>query len=224
MKHHHHSAEENPVANSPDRQHGGDRRQRLIIASNNEGKLREFGKLLEPFGFDVISMRQAGFTDEIIEDGETFEENAHIKARAVFEATGLPTIADDSGLEIDFLNGAPGIYSARYAGENATDKERCLKVLEEMHDVARPLRDARFVCSIYFIYAEDDEYSVNGTVEGYIGDEMVGKNGFGYDPIFMLDDDESMATIGEEEKNRISHRAMAFEKLSNILKEKFSQC
>lgn len=214
MTHKHHSAEEKPAANSPDR-------QRLIIASNNEGKLREFGKLLEPFGFEVISMRQAGFTDEIIEDGETFEENAHIKARAVFEATGLPVMADDSGLEIDFLNGAPGIYSARYAGENASDKERCLKVLEEMHGVARPLRDARFVCSIYFIYKEDDEYSVNGTVEGYIGDEMVGKNGFGYDPIFMLDDDESMATIGEEEKNKISHRAKAFEKLSYILKEKF---
>ncbi len=207
----HHSAEDKPAASSPDR-------QRLIIASNNEGKLREFRKLLEPFGFDVISMRQAGFTDEIIEDGDTFEENAHIKARAVFEATGLPTIADDSGLEIDFLNGAPGIYSARYAGENATDKERCEKVLEEMHDVARPLRDARFVCSIYFILNEEDEYSVNGTVEGYIGDEMVGNNGFGYDPIFMLDDDESMATIGEDEKNRISHRAKAFEKLAEIFR------
>ena len=210
-KQHLHSAEDKPAASSPDR-------QRLIIASNNEGKLREFRKLLEPFGFDVISMRQAGFTDEIIEDGDTFEENAHIKARAVFEATGLPTIADDSGLEIDFLNGAPGIYSARYAGENATDKERCEKVLEEMHDVARPLRDARFVCSIYFILNEEDEYSVNGTVEGYIGYEMVGDNGFGYDPIFMLDEDESMATIGEEEKNRISHRAKAFEKLAEILK------
>ena len=210
-----HPAEDKPAANSPDR-------KRLIIATNNEGKLREFGKLLQPFGFEVISMRQAGFNEEIIEDGDTFEENAHIKARAVYEATGLPTMADDSGLEIDFLNGAPGIYSARYAGEDATDRERCEKVLEEMHDVARPLRDARFVCSIYFIYNDEDEYSVNGTVEGYIGDEMVGSNGFGYDPIFMLNDDDSMATIGEEEKNRISHRAMAFEKLSKILKEKFS--
>ncbi|MBQ4165888.1 MAG: RdgB/HAM1 family non-canonical purine NTP pyrophosphatase, partial [Oscillospiraceae bacterium] len=162
------------------------------------------------------------FTDEIIEDGDTFEENAHIKARAVFEATGLPTIADDSGLEIDFLNGAPGIYSARYAGENATDKERCDKVLEEMYGVDRSLRDARFVCSIYFIYAEDDEYSVSGTVNGYIGEEPLGENGFGYDPIFMLNDDESMATIGEDEKNKISHRARAFEKLSDILKEKFN--
>lgn len=206
--------DDKPAASTPDR-------QRLIIASNNNGKLREFAKLLQPFGFEVISMRQAGFTDEIIEDGDTFEENAHIKARAVFEATGLPTIADDSGLEIDFLGGAPGIYSARYAGENATDEQRCKKVLDELNGVDISLRAARFVCSIYFIYAEDDEYSVNGTVDGYIGEEPVGENGFGYDPIFMLDEDESMATIGEDEKNRISHRAKAFEKLSNILKEKF---
>ena len=215
MIQHNISAEDKPAASTPDR-------MQLIIATNNQGKLREFGKLLEPFGFDVISMRQAGFTDDIIEDGETFQENAHIKARAVFEATGLPTIADDSGLEIDFLNGAPGIYSARYAGEGATDKERCQKVLDEMHGVDRSLRDARFICSIYFIFSEDEEYNVNGTVEGYIGDEMVGENGFGYDPIFMLDDDESMATISDDEKNKISHRARAFEQLSNIFKEKFN--
>lgn len=197
-------------------------RKRLVIASDNAGKIREFRQLLEPYGFDVISMREAGFSGEIVEDGETFAENAHIKARAVFEATGIPTMADDSGLEIDFLDGAPGVYSARYAGEGASDKERCEKVLSEMHGVERELRDARFVCSIYFIYAEDDEYSVRGEVNGYIGDKPVGKNGFGYDPIFMLNDDESMATVGDEEKNRISHRAMAFQKLSEILKEKFS--
>lgn len=197
-------------------------RKRLVIASDNKGKIREFHKLLEPYGFEVISMREAGFSGEIVEDGETFEENAHIKARTVFEATGLPTMADDSGLEIDFLDGAPGVYSARYAGEGASDKERCKKVLDEMHGVARELRDARFVCTIYFIYAEDDEYSVRGEVCGYIGDKPVGRNGFGYDPIFMLNDDDSMATISDEEKNEISHRAMAFKKLSEILKEKFS--
>ncbi len=197
-------------------------RKRLIIASNNAGKIREFKELLSPYGFEVISMRDAGFNGDIVEDGETFEENAHIKARTVFEATGEPTIADDSGLEIDFLDGAPGVYSARYAGENATDEERCAKVLNEMHGVARELRDARFVCTLYFVYAEDDEYSVRGEVNGYIGYEPQGKNGFGYDPIFMLNDDESMADLDEGEKNRISHRAMAFRKLSEILKEKFS--
>lgn len=197
-------------------------RKRLVIASDNAGKIREFRQLLEPFGFNVISMREAGFSGEIVEDGDTFEENAHIKARTVFDATGLPTMADDSGLEIDFLDGAPGVYSARYAGEGASDEERCEKVLDEMHGVARELRDARFVCTIYFIYAEDDEYSVRGEVCGYIGDEPVGKNGFGYDPIFMLNDDESMATVSDEEKNKISHRAAAFKRLSEILKEKFS--
>ncbi len=138
------------------------------------------------------------------------------------QATGLPAVADDSGLCVDALNGAPGVYSARYAGENATDKDRCNKVLSEMHGVTRELRDARFVCTIHFIYAEDDEYSVRGEVNGYIGDKPKGKNGFGYDPIFMVNDDDSMADISEEEKNKISHRAMAFKKLSEILKEKFS--
>lgn len=197
-------------------------RKRLIIASNNQGKIREFRELLSPYGFEVLSMREAGFTDEIVEDGETFEENAHIKAKAVFDAVHLPTMADDSGLEIDFLNGAPGVYSARYAGEGASDKDRCKKVLDEMHGVAHELREARFVCSIYFIYDEDDEYSVNGEVRGFIGDKPVGRNGFGYDPIFMINEDESMATIAEDEKNKISHRANAFRQLSEILKEKFS--
>lgn len=212
MEHHRSSEEQGTVPE----------RKRLIIASNNAGKIHEFKELLSPFGFEVISMRDAGFDEEIVEDGDTFEENAHIKARAVWEATKTPTIADDSGLEIDFLDGAPGVYSARYAGEGADDKARCQKVLDEMHGVARELRDARFVCSIYFIYAEDDEYSVNGEVRGYIGEKPKGKNGFGYDPIFMLNDDDSMATIGDEEKNKISHRANAFGQLSKILEEKFS--
>lgn len=215
MTNHHNSSEEQSAPNQPER-------KQIILASNNAGKIREFKKLFDQFGFEVISMRDAGFTGDIIEDGDTFEENAHIKARTVYEATGLPTIADDSGLEIDFLGGAPGVYSARYAGEGASDADRCDKVLEEMHDAPRPLRDARFVCSLYMILGEDDEYSVRGTVSGYIGDKPVGKNGFGYDPIFMLDDDESMATIDEDEKNKISHRANAFAQLAEILKEKFN--
>lgn len=206
--------------NSSDEQPGSTPvRKQIIIASNNNGKIREFKKLLEPYGFEAVSMRDAGFSDEIVEDGDTFEENAHIKARAVFEKLHMPVIADDSGLEIDFLDGAPGVYSARYAGEGATDADRCAKVLREMHGVAHELRDARFVCSIYFIYAEDVEYSVRGEVGGYIGDSPVGSNGFGYDPIFMLNEDESMATISDQEKNKISHRAKAFAKLSQILKK-----
>lgn len=195
---------------------------KLIIASNNKGKIREFKELLDGFGFEVISMREAGFTDEIVEDGDTFERNAQIKAQAVFAATKSPVIADDSGLEIESLNGAPGVYSARYAGENATDKDRCDKVLREMENVPDGARGARFVCAICLKLSEDEEYRVNGTVSGFIGRESVGNGGFGYDPIFMLNDAESMATIGEDEKNRISHRARALEKLRDTIKERFN--
>lgn len=195
---------------------------RLIIASNNKGKIREFKELLDGFGFEVISMSEAGFTDEIVENGDTFEQNAQIKARAVFRAVGEPVIADDSGLEIESLNGAPGVYSARYAGENATDKDRCDKVLCEMANVPDGERGARFVCSICLKLSEDEEYCVSGTVSGFIGRESVGNGGFGYDPIFMLNDTESMATIGEDEKNRISHRAQALEKLVDIIRERFN--
>lgn len=190
---------------------------RIVIASNNKGKIREFKELLGGFGFEVISMSEAGFTSEIVEDGDTFERNAQIKARAVFAAVKSPVLADDSGLEIEYLNGAPGVYSARYAGENATDKDRCDKVLREMENAPDGKRGARFVCSICLKFSENEEYHVNGIVSGFIGRKPLGNNGFGYDPIFMLNDTESMATIGEDKKNRISHRAKAFEMLREVL-------
>lgn len=152
---------------------------KVVIATKNDGKVREFKKLLEPLGFQPVSMAEEGIDVEIIEDGETFEENAHIKAREVHKHTTLPVIADDSGLEVEFLNGAPGIYSARYAGENATDGERNQKLLEEMQGVDRPLRNARFVCAIYCIMDNKKEYCVTGTLEGFIGEEPQGENGFG---------------------------------------------
>ena len=191
---------------------------KVIIATKNEGKVREFKTLLDPLGFQPVSMTEAGADPEIIEDGDTFEENAHIKAKAVRSLTNLPVIADDSGLEVEFLNGAPGIYSARYAGENATDSERNQKLLEEMQGVDRPLRNARFVCAIYFILDDKKEYCVTGTLEGFIGEEPQGENGFGYDPIFMIDEDKSLAEVSDREKNRISHRARAMEKLAAELK------
>lgn len=190
---------------------------KVIIATKNEGKVREFRQLLEPFGYEPVSMTEAGVNAEINEDGETFEENAHIKAKAVYQMTGLPVIADDSGLEVDFLGGAPGIYSARYAGENSTDEERNEKLLEEMQGVDLPLRNARFVCAIYFILDSKHEYCVTGTLDGFIGEEPQGKNGFGYDPIFMIDEDTSLAEVSAEEKNRISHRAQAMKKLAEEL-------
>lgn len=193
---------------------------KVIIATKNEGKVREFRKLLLPFGFEPVSMTEAGVEADITEDGETFEENAHIKAKAVRELTGSPVIADDSGLEVEFLGGAPGIYSARYAGENATDEQRNQKLLEEMQGAELPLRNARFVCAIYFILDDKREYCVTGVLDGYIGEEPKGEHGFGYDPVFMIDDDTSLAQVGEDEKNKISHRARAMEKLAEVIKAK----
>ena len=190
---------------------------KIVLASNNKNKLLEFEQLFKPMGIEVISMKAAGVNIDIIEDGETFEENAHIKAKTVFDITKLPTIADDSGLEIDFLNGAPGIYSARYAGEDATDLDKNNKVLAEMSDVDMPLRTARFVRAIYFIISGEEEYSITGTVDGFISKEAMGNNGFGYDPIFLVEEGKSMAMLSEEEKNEISHRAMAFKQLKEII-------
>ncbi|MBO6229193.1 MAG: XTP/dITP diphosphatase [Ruminiclostridium sp.] len=192
---------------------------KLVIATNNQGKVREIKEMLEPLGYEPVSLRDAGIDIEVVEDGETFAENAHKKAAAVYEICHCPVIADDSGLEVDFLGGAPGIYSARYAGENATDEQRINKILSELEGVDMSMRTARFVCSIYCILDDETEYSVRGTLEGHIGTEPLGSNGFGYDPIFMVDEETSVAMLSAEEKNRISHRASAIKQLTDILSE-----
>lgn len=191
--------------------------QKIVLATTNKGKVKEFKEMLEPLGYNVVSLADEGISVDIVEDGDTFEENAHIKAEAIYAICKCHVIADDSGLEIDFLNGAPGIFSARYAGENATDKVRCAKILEEMQFADEPLRTARFVCAIYCILDDETEYCVRGTLEGYIGTEPMGDNGFGYDPIFMVDDENSVAMLSSDEKNKISHRANALSKLVDIL-------
>lgn len=186
---------------------------KLIIASNNKGKIKEVKEILTPLGYEPVSMKEAGIDIDIAEDGETFSENAHIKAKAIYDITHTPVLADDSGLAIEFLEGAPGVYSARYAGENATDLDKMNKILEEMRGVDKPLRSAKFVCALYFIRDDEYEVCVTGECEGFIGEEPIGENGFGYDPIFMVDDDTSMAMLTSEEKNSISHRARALQKL-----------
>lgn len=191
---------------------------KVVIATNNQGKVKEFKAMLSPFGYEPVSLRDEGIEINVVEDGETFEENAHLKAKAVYEICGCPVIADDSGLEVDFLDGAPGIYSARYAGEDATDKELCEKILFELDGVDESMRTARFVCALYCIIDSETEYSVLGTLEGSIGTEPRGENGFGYDPIFMVDD-RSVAELSDEEKNKISHRSNALSKLTEILSE-----
>ena len=192
---------------------------KIIIATNNQGKVREFKAMLTPLGYEPVSLKDAGIVAEVVEDGETFEENAHKKARAIYELCGCPVIADDSGLQVDFLDGAPGIFSARYAGEDATDKERCLKILSELEGVDEGMRSARFMCALYCIIDEEKEFSVTGTLEGFIGTEMRGENGFGYDPIFMVDEERSLAEMSAEEKNGISHRAAALKQLTDILRD-----
>jgi len=191
---------------------------KIVLASNNKHKLEEYKKILSPLGFEVISQSEAGVDIEVEETGTTFEENALLKAKAVHEACALPVFADDSGLEVDFLGGRPGIYSARYAGKDATDRERCEKILEELKGVEPSKRTARFVCVIQYIDKNGNAKTARGKCNGIIGETMSGKGGFGYDPIFVFEG-KSFAEMGPEEKNRVSHRARAVQKFLEILKE-----
>lgn len=191
---------------------------KIVLASNNNHKLREISEILEPLGFTVISQLQAGISLEVDEIGTTFEENAALKARAIYQIYKTAVIADDSGLEVDYLNKAPGVYSSRYAGENATDKEKCEKLLRELEGVPKEKRTARFVSVICYIDKDGKEHIVRGECEGYIGFEPRGENGFGYDPIFMYGD-KSFAEISAEEKNSVSHRANAMRKFVKLIGE-----
>lgn len=193
--------------------------RKIIIATNNPGKVREIKQILAPLGFAAVSLADEGIEIDIVEDGETFAENAHIKAKTIFSMTGLPVIADDSGLEVEFLNGAPGVFSARYGGEDLSDMDRCRLILDELQGVDKPLRAARFVGVIYCMIDEKTEFCATGVLEGFIGDEPVGENGFGYDPIFMVNDRESMAMLDDEKKNKISHRGNALRGLEVELRQ-----
>ncbi len=190
---------------------------KIILASNNKGKIREVSEILTPLGFEVISLKDAGIDIDIEENGTTFKENAAIKARAIFEITKTAVIADDSGLAVDYLNGAPGVYSHRYGGENATDEEKNRKLLGELLGVADEKRTAAFICSICYIDKDGKEHFVDGRCNGKIGYEPKGENGFGYDPIFMYGD-KSFAEISADEKNKISHRALALKSFCELLK------
>lgn len=192
---------------------------KVILASNNKHKLEEIRKITAPLGYEVISQSEAGCNFDVEETGTTFEENAVLKAKAVYEKMKMPVISDDSGLEVDYLNGAPGVYSHRYAGENATDADRCSKLLSELSGVEKEKRTARFVCVICFIDENGTETVIRGTCEGYIGTEPRGENGFGYDPVFMYGD-RSFAEISAEEKNSVSHRADALRKFSETITNK----
>jgi len=182
---------------------------KLVIASDNKGKLREFRELFRDFDVELLSKKEAGFTEEIDENGTTFAENARIKAETVMRATGLPALADDSGLCVDALGGAPGVYSARYTGNhNDTDEDRYRLLLKNMEGTAD--RRARFVCAMCCVFPNGDIISAHQTMEGFILYEPVGANGFGYDPIFQPEGcSVSSSQLTAEKKNDISHRGKA---------------
>lgn len=189
-----------------------------IIATHNPGKVKEFKEILEPRGYDVKSLAEIGFTEEIEETGHTFEENAIMKAEAVAKAVNKMVIADDSGLSIDNLGGRPGVYSARYAGEQKDDQANIAKVLSELKGIEKEQRTARFRCALAVSIPGEETKTVEGHVEGYIAEEPRGEYGFGYDPIFIVKDkDKTMAELTSDEKNKISHRADALKKLSKLL-------
>lgn len=198
---------------------------RIIFATGNEGKMKEIRMILADMGLPIQSMKQADIVLDIEENGSTFEENAVIKAKAVAQAArekGISAIvlADDSGLEIDYLNKKPGIYSARYMGEDTSYHIKNANLIERLEGVADEQRTARFVCAIAAILPDGTQRITRGTIEGRIGYEEKGENGFGYDPIFYLPEYQCYsAELSPEEKNKISHRGKALEEMKRILTE-----
>ncbi len=196
---------------------------KFIIATNNSKKLKELERILKPLGIDAVSAKEAGVSlDEVEETGATFAENAFIKANAAFIATGMPAIADDSGLSVDALDGRPGVYSARYCGENATDEDKYNKILEEMKDVPNEKRTAHFTSAVCCILSADEKIEVEGICNGTISQTPNGNGGFGYDPIFDYNG-KSFAELSADEKDKISHRGVALKKLQAELKNRFEK-
>lgn len=192
--------------------------KKIVLATGNKGKVREFKGLLGGMFGGIVSLNDLTSPPEVIEDGDTFRENAIKKARAIAAYSGMPALADDSGLEVDALGGRPGVYSARYAGEGATDGDNITKLLSELEGADN--RRARFVCFLALVTPEGKEITAEGSCEGVILTEPRGEGGFGYDPVFFLPEyNKTMAEIPAELKNKISHRARACESLARLLKE-----
>ena len=196
---------------------------KIVIATHNQDKLKEIQREIDGFKWEVVSLSAFPEILEIVEDGKTLAENALIKAREVFKKTGLPTISDDTGLEVDALDGAPGVYTARYAGEDCSYEDNVNKILKDMYKVPIPNRTAMFKTVMVF-KDENEELIVEGVVKGIISRETRGEDGFGYDPIFYVP--ENNKTFGEmtmSEKNKISHRGNAIRNLINELKSRYPE-
>ena len=180
----------------------------IILASNNKDKVKEVKEILK--GYDIISMKEAGIDVDIEENGTTFEENALIKARAIMKLTGQITMADDSGLEIDYLNKAPGVYSARFMGHDTSYDIKNKALIQKLEGVKGSDRSGRFVCAIAVCFPDGREIVKRGTMEGLIAEEIKGDNGFGYDPIVYIPEyGKTSGELAPEEKNKISHRGKA---------------
>lgn len=192
---------------------------RIVFATGNAGKIREINAIMADTGMEVVSMKDAGIQTDIEENGSTFEENALIKARAVAALTKDIVMADDSGLEIDHLNGEPGILSARYLGEDTSYHVKNADLIRRLEGVSDEQRTARFVCVIAAVLPDGGELTVRSTIEGRIGYEEKGTNGFGYDPIFYVPEfQKTTAELTEAEKNAVSHRGKALRLMKEELK------
>lgn len=191
--------------------------KRIIFATGNENKMKEVRMILKDLPYEILSMKEAGISADIIEDGTTFEENAEIKAKTIMNMTGDIVMADDSGLEVDFLDKAPGIYSARFLGEDTSYHIKNQYIMDKLKEAVGEERNARFVCAIACAFPDGHIETVRGTIEGEIGYEEKGKNGFGYDPIFYIPSYGcTTAEMSPEQKNEISHRGRALQ----MIKEK----
>lgn len=193
---------------------------RIIIATSNDGKMKEFRRLLAHKNVDVLSMREAGINIDIDENGTTFEENAAIKAKAVCDITHTLCLSDDSGLVIDFLNGEPGIYSARYLGHDTPYEEKNRIIVDRLKGVPTEKRTARFVCAVAAAFPDGRVITVKDTMEGLIAESPAGCGGFGYDPIFFFPSKGmTSAELTPDEKNAVSHRGKALRKMVSILEK-----
>lgn len=195
--------------------------RRLIVASNNAKKIKEIKQILEKYQIEVVSLKEAGIDIDVEEDGNTFIENSYKKASEIHKIVeGSMVLADDSGLAVDCLNGAPGIYSARFAGEHGNDKKNNEKLLDLLKDKKDEERKAKFICAIALIISDDKIVKVQGEIEGRIIDEERGSNGFGYDPLFYIPEYKmTFAEMDSELKNSISHRAKALKKIEGEIKK-----
>ena len=195
-------------------------RERIVFATGNEGKMKEIRLILADLGMEILSMKEAGANPDICENGKTFGENAEIKARAVWEETGGIVLADDSGLVVDYIGGEPGIYSARYMGEDTSYAVKNQVIIERLKGAQGNERSARFVCNIAAVLPDGSVLHTEKTMEGLIAEEPAGDGGFGYDPILYIPEfGKTSAQLTIEEKNRISHRRKALEQM----KEKLSR-